>query len=129
MRALIVDDSSLMRKMVERAIGQAGFKLDQVLQAANGEEALQILRLEEAAGTKIELIVSDINMPVMDGLQFLEQKQREKLADSVPIVMITTEGGEAMVRRAMAAGAKGYITKPFVPDSVKAQILAALSRV
>lgn len=115
--------------MVERAIGQAGFKLDQVLQAANGEEALQILRLEEAAGTKIELIVSDINMPVMDGLQFLEQKQREKLADSVPIVMITTEGGEAMVRRAMAAGAKGYITKPFVPDSVKAQILAALSRV
>jgi two-component system, chemotaxis family, chemotaxis protein CheY len=126
MHALIVDDSSLMRKMVERALRLAGVALDEVFQASNGEEALQVLRCESAKGAALGLIVCDINMPVMDGLQFLEQRQREKLAEGVPVVMITTEGGEAYVRRAIAAGAKGYICKPFIPDRIKERILPLL---
>jgi two-component system chemotaxis response regulator CheY len=122
MRTLIVDDSSLMRKMVERALRLAGLNMDEVLQAGNGEEALQLLRAETTKGTVLNLIVSDINMPVMDGLQFLEQRQKENLAQGVPVIMITTEGNESFVRRAIAAGAMGYICKPFIPDQIKAKI-------
>ena len=124
MRALINDDSSVMRKVVERAVRQAGIDVSKVLQAANGEEALRALRNDPGP---LHLIFSDINMPVMDGLQFLEQCAREKLARGVPIVMITTEGAEPVVLRAIAAGARGYICKPFTPDQVKARVLPLLN--
>lgn len=122
MRTLIVDDSSLMRKMVERALRLAGLDMDEVVQAGNGEEALQVLRAEVTKGLVLNLIISDINMPVMNGLEFLEQRQKENLAQGVPVIMITTEGSEAYVRRAIAAGATGYICKPFIPDQIKAKI-------
>jgi two-component system chemotaxis response regulator CheY len=108
--------------MVERALRLAGLNMDEVLQAGNGEEALQLLRAESTKGSVLNLIISDINMPVMDGLQFLEQRQKENLAQGVPVIMITTEGNEAFVRRAIAAGAMGYICKPFIPDQIKAKI-------
>lgn len=124
MRALIVDDSSVMRKVVERALRQAGIDLSTVLQAGNGEEALQSLR---ASAEPLQLILSDINMPTMDGLQFLEACRSEGLAQDVPIVMITTEASEPLVRRALAAGARGYLCKPFTSDQVKARVLPLLS--
>ena len=122
MRTLIVDDSSLMRKMIERALRLAGLNMDEVLQAGNGEEALQVLRQETTNGSKLNLIISDINMPIMDGLTFLEQRKKENLAQGVPVIMVTTEGSEAFVMRAIAAGAMGYICKPFVPDQIRAKI-------
>ena len=122
MRTLIVDDSSLMRKMIERALRLAGLNMDEVLQAGNGEEALQVLRQETTNGSKLNLIISDINMPIMDGLTFLEQRKKENLAQGVPVIMVTTEGSEAFVLRAIAAGAVGYICKPFVPDQIRAKI-------
>src|SRR5260370_40446427 len=84
LRALIVDDSAVMRKVIERALGQAGLELTEVLQASNGEEALQMLRDNQSASTPLALILSDINMPVMDGLQFLETRRQENLAQGVP---------------------------------------------
>jgi two-component system chemotaxis response regulator CheY len=124
-RALIVDDSVVMRKVVERALRQAGLELSEVDQASNGEEALQSLR-GGGSSIPLALIVSDINMPVMDGLQFLEQRQKENLAPGVPVVMITTEGSEPFVLRAIAAGAQGYICKPFTAEQVKARVLPLL---
>ncbi len=123
MRTLIVDDSAVMRKVVERAVRQADIPITDVLQASNGEEALAILRQE---GNTLALILSDINMPVMDGLAFLEQRLRENLAPGVPTVMITTEGAEPLVMRAIAAGATGYICKPFTSEQIKARILPLL---
>lgn len=123
MRALIIDDSAVMRKVIERALHQAGLDLSEVVQASNGEEALQILRKD---GGNLALIMSDINMPVMDGLQFLEQRRKENLAQGVPVVMITTEGSEPFVLRAIAAGAQGYICKPFTAEQVKARVLPLL---
>ena len=125
MRALIVDDSAVMRKVIERALGQAGLELTEVLQASNGEEALQMLRDNQSAAP-LALILSDINMPVMDGLQFLETRRQENLAPGVPVVMITTEGNEAFVLRAIAAGAQGYICKPFTAEQVKVRVLPLL---
>jgi two-component system, chemotaxis family, chemotaxis protein CheY len=121
-RALIIDDSAVMRKVIERALRQAGLELSEVLQASNGEEALQTLRDNQGSGA-LALILSDINMPVMDGLQFLEARKQENLAQGVPVVMITTEGNESFVLRAIAAGAQGYICKPFTAEQVKARVL------
>jgi two-component system chemotaxis response regulator CheY len=123
LRALIVDDSSVMRKVVERALRQAGLDLTEVLEASNGEEALQALREDEANSGSLGLIMSDVNMPVMDGLQFLELRRDAKLAQGVPVVMITTEGSEEAVLRAISAGAQGYICKPFTAEQVKARVL------
>lgn len=125
MRALIIDDSAVMRKVIERALRQAGLELSEVLQASNGEEALQTLRDNQSSGA-LALILSDINMPVMDGLQFLEARKQENLAQGVPVVMITTEGNESFVLRAIAAGAQGYICKPFTAEQVKARVLPLL---
>lgn len=127
MKALIVDDSAMMRKVVERALRQAGVNLTEVAQANNGAEALEILREAASSQNGIDLIFSDINMPVMDGLEFVEKRKEEGLAPGAPVVMITTEGSSPLVMRALAAGAKGYICKPFTTDQVKACVMPLLS--
>ena len=116
--ALIVDDSSVMRKIIERALRQAGLSLKEVLEASCGVDALDLLRKK-----RVDLILSDINMPQMDGLEFLRRLRAENLAPDVPVVMITTESSEDHVRNAIEAGANGYIRKPFTPEQVKDRIL------
>ncbi len=122
-KALIVDDSSVMRKIVERALRQAGIPLGAVLEASSGKEGLDALRRE-----KVQLILSDINMPLMDGLEFLRTLRGERLAEGVPVVMITTESSEEHVRQAIAAGAQGYLRKPFTADQVKERVLPLVER-
>jgi two-component system, chemotaxis family, chemotaxis protein CheY len=121
-RALIVDDSSVMRKIVERSLRQAGINISQVFEAGNGAEALGALQ-----DNKVDLILCDINMPVMDGLEFVKQLAGVENAKGVPVVMITTEGSEAHVAQAISAGARGYIRKPFTPDHVKEHVLPVLA--
>lgn len=116
--ALIVDDSSVMRKIVERALRQAGLAIATVFEASSGVEALDVLRQE-----RVNLILSDINMPNMDGLEFLRQMRAQELASDVPVIMITTEGSEDHVREAIVAGAQGYIRKPFTAEQVKERVL------
>lgn len=116
-----------MRKVIERALRQSGLELTEVLQASNGEEALQLLRDDAGKPNPLALILSDINMPVMDGLEFLEQRRDQKLAMDIPVVMITTEGSEPLVLRAISAGAQGYICKPFTAEQVKARVMPLLS--
>jgi two-component system, chemotaxis family, chemotaxis protein CheY len=117
-RALIVDDSSVMRKIVERMLRQAGLAQLVVLEAGSGTEALELLR-----STQVDLILSDINMPSMDGLEFLRQLRAQKLAPKAPVVMITTESSEEHVKQAIQAGAQGYIRKPFTAEQVKERVL------
>jgi two-component system, chemotaxis family, chemotaxis protein CheY len=121
LRVLIVDDSSVMRKIVERSLRQAGIAIGQVLEAGNGEEALGVVQEH-----KVDLILCDINMPVMDGLEFVKRLAGVENAKGSPVVMITTEGGESHVMEALTAGARGYIRKPFTPEQVKEHILAVL---
>src|SRR3982075_1093025 len=120
-RALIIDDSSVMRKIVERSLRQAGINLTQVLEAGNGAEALAVLK-----ENGVDLILCDINMPVMDGLEFIKQLPGVANAKDVPVVMITTEGSESHVAQALTCGARGYIRKPFTPEQVREQVMPVL---
>jgi len=120
--ALIVDDSSVMRKIVERSLRQAGITLARVFEAGNGAEALSVL-----VENRVDLILCDINMPVMDGLEFVKQLSGVPNAKDVPVVMITTEGSEAHVVQALSCGARGYIRKPFTPEQVKEQVIPVLA--
>jgi two-component system, chemotaxis family, chemotaxis protein CheY len=117
-RTLIVDDSSVMRKIIARSLRQAGLDPLIVHEAGNGIEGLEVLKAQ-----KVDLIMSDINMPSMDGLEFLRQLRAQDLAPGVPVVMITTESSEEHVKQAILSGAQGYIRKPFTAEQVKERVL------
>ncbi len=119
---LVVDDSAMMRKVVLRVLKMAEIEFETVLEAGDGVEALTILR-----ANKVELIMCDINMPNMTGLQLLQQIKEEKLAQGAPIVMVTTESSEPQVRAAILAGARGYIRKPFTVDHIKNNVKPLLA--
>jgi two-component system chemotaxis response regulator CheY len=121
-RTLIVDDSSVMRKIVERSLRQAGLDPLIVFEAGSGVDGLELLKTQ-----KVDLILSDINMPSMDGLEFLRQLRAQDLAPGVPVVMITTESSEEHVKQAIMAGAQGYIRKPFTAEQVKERVLPLIN--
>ena len=116
-RTMIVDDSSVMRKIVERSLRQAGLDISEVLEAGNGAEALGILQ-----NKSVDLILSDINMPVMDGLTFIDNIRANEGWNSMPIIVITTEGAEAMAKDAIKKGANNLIKKPFTPEQIKEKL-------
>jgi two-component system chemotaxis response regulator CheY len=121
-RALIVDDSSVMRKIIERALRQAGLDPLVVHEAGSGVDGLELLKSKS-----VDLILSDINMPSMDGLEFLRQVRAQNLAPGIPVVMITTESSEEHVKQAIMAGAQGYIRKPFTAEQVKERVLPLIN--
>jgi two-component system chemotaxis response regulator CheY len=110
-----------LKVLIERALRQAGLDITEVAEASNGAEALA----EIQKGVP-DMILSDINMPVMDGLEFLKNLQSVESAKGVPVIMITTEGSEARVVEALSAGAKGYLRKPFTPEQVKERVAPLL---
>ncbi len=120
-KVLIVDDSAVMRKIVERSLRQAGVEVGEVVEANNGVEALAMVK-----ESSFDLILSDINMPMMDGLEFVRQLQEVENAKDVPVVMITTEGSESRVVEALSCGARGYIRKPFTSDQVREYVAPLL---
>jgi two-component system chemotaxis response regulator CheY len=115
--ALIVDDSATMRQMVSFTMKDAGFN---VLEGANGQEALH--RVE---GQRVDVIVTDLNMPVMDGITLIGQLRSKPLYKFTPIVMLTTESQDSKKEQGKAAGATVWIIKPFKPQ----QLLAVIAKV
>ncbi|ABQ26869.1 response regulator [Geotalea uraniireducens] len=110
-KMLVVDDSSLIHQMYRLVMTR--YKCE-ILDAMNGQEALDILALQN----DIQLILLDINMPVMNGLQFLEKASVLGIAKRIPIVVISTEGKEEDTIRCLKLGARGYLKKPFNPSDL-----------
>ncbi|HMW23450.1 MAG TPA: response regulator [Burkholderiaceae bacterium] len=115
---LVVDDSSSLRALVKLSLGRAGFD---VLEAADGRQALT--QLEQAP--KVHLVVSDVNMPSMDGITFLQEVKKHPRHRFTPVIMLTTEDSGTRMAQAKAAGAKAWLLKPFNPP----MLLDAVSRV
>jgi two-component system chemotaxis response regulator CheY len=114
---MIVDDSAAIRKILKRMLDQAGGTLGKVVEAGDGVEALEKLKQQP-----IHLILSDINMPNMDGIQLLTELKSRAESKHIPVIMITTEGGEAKVMEAVQLGASGYIKKPFTAEQIKEKL-------
>lgn len=115
MRALIVDDSKTMRRIVGKVVKENGFET--IVEAENGEEAMTRLR-DSGTEAPLQLALVDWNMPVMDGLSFVKAARAEGFAE-LPIIMITTEGSMEYVTRAIEAGANEYLMKPFTKESLR----------
>ena len=114
---LIVDDSAAIRKILQRVLRQTDIPIGDVLEAGDGVEALKALN-----DRHVHLILSDINMPNMDGLQLLAQLKQNDKWKSVPIIMVTTEGGQGKVIEAVQLGAAGYVRKPFTAEQIKEKL-------
>jgi two-component system, chemotaxis family, chemotaxis protein CheY len=126
-RILIVDDSVVMRKIVEGALRHSGLDLAEVLHAGDGAEGLAVLEARAARGELIDLVLCDVHMPVLDGLGFLAEKHRRNLAPAVPVVMITADASDPHLLHAIAAGAQGYIAKPFTVQQMRARVASLLT--
>jgi two-component system chemotaxis response regulator CheY len=105
---MIIDDSASLRQVVSIALSEAGYE---VLEAIDGKDALSKLK-----GQKIHLMISDVNMPNMDGISFLKAVRQLPDYKFAPIIMLTTEAGEEKKREGQAAGAKAWVVKPFKPE-------------
>lgn len=115
---LVVDDSSTMRQMVAFTLTGAGF---QVVEAGNGKEAMS----KVAGGVKPDLVVTDLNMPEMDGIGLIKEIRKMASLKFIPILMLTTESADTKKKEGQAAGATGWIVKPFNPE----QMLTVIKKV
>ena len=115
-RVLIVDDSSTIRRIISRCLDRAEVGVTDVLEASDGLEALELL-----GKWQIDVVLTDINMPNMDGLQLLAEIKKSPEWDAIPVLVITSEGGSEVVGEAVSKGAVGYIKKPFTPLQLRSQ--------
>jgi two-component system chemotaxis response regulator CheY len=116
-RVLIVDDSPSMRNMIRRVITLSGLDAGAYLEAGDGLEALEILSREW-----VDVILTDINMPRMDGEQFVRQLSESGITKTVPVIVVSTDATTLRRKHLDALGAKGYLTKPFLPEALRDEI-------
>lgn len=113
---LIVDDSSTMRRIIKNTLLRLGYT--NVLEAGNGIEALEVLDQNHDIG----VLITDWNMPEMNGLELVRKTRSDERFLDIPIIMVTTEGGKAEVITAIKAGVNNYIVKPFTPQVLKEKL-------
>ena len=117
-KLLIVDDSSTMRKIIMRVLRQAEISVDNILEAGNGVEGMQQL----LSNPDIALVLSDVNMPEMNGLDFVKEIRKSHTKEKLPVIMVTTECGQGLLANALEEGANGYVCKPFTPETIRSAL-------
>lgn len=118
---LVVDDSTVMRRMVKRSLEVAGLPLGRVFEAENGRVALTIL-----VSHRIDIVLSDVNMPEMDGVELVRQMSRASVTRRVPVVMVSTERSEPRIDELRTLGVSGYLNKPFRPEELGQMVRSVL---
>lgn len=121
LNVLIVDDSAAIRKILQRVLRQTEVPLGEILEAGDGVEALSLLKTQQ-----VGLVLSDVNMPNMDGLQLLAEIRGTESLKTVPVLMITTEGSQNKVMEALNLGASGYVRKPFTAEQIKEKLVGVV---
>ena len=120
---LLVDDSPVTRKMVRRAVGLSGLDIGQVLEAGDGAEALRCLGAQH-----FDLVLADINMPIMNGMELVERMSADPALSNIPVVIVATPLSEARVERLLDLGARAYLPKPFRPEALKGVVEEILGK-
>ncbi len=118
---LVVDDSLPMRSVIKRTLKAAGYGSSEMLDAADGQQALDLMK-----NAWIDIVLTDYNMPVMNGLEFIKALKADEVSKDIPVVVVSTEGNESKIKEFMACGAAGYITKPFTPEAIRDLMLTIL---
>jgi two-component system chemotaxis response regulator CheY len=118
---LIVDDSPAMRRVVRRVVEIAGVDVGKYLEAGNGIEALALLRSDW-----VDLVMTDINMPDMDGEQLLVEVRNDPILATIPVLVVSTDRSETRAKKMMSLGADGYVSKPFLPTTLSQEMYRLL---
>ena len=118
---LVVDDSRTVQKMMTKTLEMSGVPLNELQTAANGKEALDVMQ-----DHWVDLVLTDINMPEMDGIELIRHMSDDGLMDSVPVIVVSTEGSEERIQELKERGISGYIRKPFTPEAIKDAVQTAL---
>ena len=119
---LVVDDSETMRVVIKRTLGMTGIEIGDLLEAGNGIEALKVLEDEW-----VDVVLSDINMPEMGGLELLKNMKDDDVLTNIPVIFISTEASHTRMEEARALGVAAYVKKPFQPENIKEVLLDVLS--
>ncbi len=114
---LIVDDSATVRAVIEKTLHIAGVDVGEIFKAENGKEALEII-----GNNWVDIILSDINMPVMGGIEMIEKMSEDGLLKTIPVIVVSTEGSSTRIEQLKSKGVRGYIRKPFTPEIVKQMV-------
>ncbi|MBU0728824.1 MAG: response regulator [Proteobacteria bacterium] len=120
---LVTDDSETMRAVIKKTVSMSGVPVAEFYEAANGKEALKIL--EDAW---VDVILSDINMPEMGGVELLKEINKNDVLRNIPVIFITTESSKARMEEVSKLGAAGYIKKPFLPETIKKILIDVLEK-
>jgi two-component system, chemotaxis family, chemotaxis protein CheY len=118
---LIVDDSATVRDIIAKTLRMAGLRIGDVHHAANGREALTIL-----AGQWIDIVFADVNMPVMNGVEMVEQMAKDGLLATIPVVIVSSDGSATRVEQLKAKGVSAYVHKPFTPELLRSVVCDVL---
>ena len=122
-RILIVDDSPVMRSFIRRTITLSDIDVSEYFEARNGREALDILRRNGA-----EVVVADINMPVMDGESMVREMEGDPALNSIPVIVVSPDASDGRISRLRSLGVAGYVSKPFYPEELRGLLEAVLEK-
>lgn len=120
---LVVDDSETMRAVIKKTVAMSGVQVGELREASNGKEALQILE-----GAWVDVVLTDINMPEMGGVEFLREVKRNEVLRNIPVIFISTESSQSRVDEVVNLGAAAYVKKPFMPEKIKEILLDVLTK-
>ncbi len=120
---LIVDDSQTMRFVIKKAVSMSGVEIGELHEAGNGREALKILH-----DAWVDVVLSDINMPEMSGVEFLQEVKKDEELKDTPVIFISTESSQTRQDEARSLGAAAYVKKPFSPETIKDILLEVLHK-
>lgn len=124
LRVLIVDDSPAMRGFIRRVLELSGLQIGCCLEASNGEEALGVLE-----DNWVDAVLTDINMPQMDGEELLRRLAGHDVLRTIPVLVVSTDRTESRIQKMLTLGAKGYITKPFTPEALRGELEHSLGAI
>jgi two-component system, chemotaxis family, chemotaxis protein CheY len=114
---MIVDDSPVMRAFIRKTVGLTGLDVGEYCEAGDGEDALKLL-----CERWVDLVLTDINMPNMNGEEFVRRLESDELLRTIPVIVVSTDSSHNRMRQMLALGAKGYVTKPFLPEALRDEV-------